>query len=111
MSRSCMAPRCDATENLGSPSQCVHRAMGVLGAGTGEPSKSLPSLGLSLDGIAEIINLAEREVPCERTGTMLDRRVDEIDQAIDDLRRLRARITDARNRPAHTSGRCSMIES
>lgn len=70
------------------------------------------SLGLSLDAIAEIVDLAEREAPCERTAALLDDRLAEIDQAIADLRQLRATITRTQRNPSNAPGhRCAVIEN
>jgi len=54
------------------------------------------SLGLSLDAIAEIIEISERGAPCDRTDALLAQRVSEIDAVVADLERLRDTITAAR---------------
>jgi MerR family copper efflux transcriptional regulator len=71
------------------------------------------SLGLSLEAIAEIVNLAERgATPCARTSALLEQRLTDINQAIADLQQLRDRITRAQHGPARTPGlRCAVIES
>jgi len=71
------------------------------------------SLGLSLEAIAEIINLAERgATPCARTSALLDERLAEINQAIADLQQLRATITEAQHAPTRAGGvRCAVIEN
>ncbi|MBA3289047.1 MAG: MerR family transcriptional regulator [Acidimicrobiia bacterium] len=70
------------------------------------------SLGLSLDAIAEIIQISERGAPCERTDALLAKRLTEIDAAIADLRRQRAVIDDARRiKVDHSVGSgCAVIE-
>lgn len=71
------------------------------------------TLGLPLDAIGEVIELAKSGSPCERTCALLDQRLAEIDAAIVDLQRLRRSITNAQR--AATSGtasaaRCAVIE-
>ncbi len=70
------------------------------------------SLGLSLDAIAEIIEISERGAPCDRTDALLAQRVSEIDAAVADLQRLRNRITAARRAKIDQSAgsRCAVIE-
>ena len=71
------------------------------------------TLGLPLDAISEVIELAKAGSPCERTCALLDQRVAEIDSAIADLQRLRRTITNAqRAATAVTSSaaRCAVIE-
>ncbi len=70
------------------------------------------SLGLSLDAIAEIIQISERCAPCERTDALLAQRLTEIDAAIADLHRLRETINDARRVKVDQSAgtRCAVIE-
>ena len=70
------------------------------------------SLGLSLDAIAEIIQISERCAPCERTDALLVQRLTEIDAAIADLHRLRETINDARRVKVDQSAgtRCAVIE-
>ena len=71
------------------------------------------SLGLSLEAIGEIINLAERgTTPCVRTSALLDERLAEIDHAIADLQQLRATITEAQHAPMRARGVvCAVIEN
>ncbi len=70
-------------------------------------------LGLSLDAVAEIIEISQHGAPCARTRALLDERIAEIDATIDDLQRLRATISAARQIDAHQSPatRCGLIES
>lgn len=71
------------------------------------------SLGLTLDAIAEIIEISENGAPCcDRTNALLAQRLDEIDAAIGDLQRLRDTITRAqRVRVGQAPGsRCVVIE-
>lgn len=69
------------------------------------------SLGLSLDGIAEIIDISRNGAPCNRTRALLDQRVAEIDATIRDLRGLRASIAKAQQIPcAEWAIRCAVIE-
>lgn len=71
------------------------------------------TLGLPLDAIGEIIELAKRASPCERTCALLDERISEIDAAIADLQRLRRSITNAQRAAVATSPaatRCAVIE-
>lgn len=71
------------------------------------------SLGLSLDAIAEIIAISDDGAPCcDRTRALLAQRVDEIDAAIADLRRLRSAITEAQKAQVDqsASSRCAVIE-
>ena len=71
-------------------------------------------LGLSLDGIAQILALAnEGASPCERTHALMAQRVDEIDAAIADLQELRARIAAAQTADVARlpTARCSVIEN
>lgn len=70
-------------------------------------------LGLSLDAIAEIIRASDDGSPCcDRTQALLAQRLDEIDNAIADLQRLRARIAQAQRVKAEqrTGSRCVVIE-
>ena len=70
------------------------------------------SLGLSLDGIAEILDLSRRGAPCARTRTLLEDRVADIDATISDLQGLRASIVRAQQIPCGDSAlRCAVIES
>jgi len=68
------------------------------------------SLGLSLDAIAEIINISRYGAPCERTRALLDRRVAEIDAAMNDLLRLRETIVAAQRIECGEGTRCAVIE-
>jgi DNA-binding transcriptional MerR regulator len=71
------------------------------------------SLGLSLEAIAEIIDLSEYgTAPCPRTNALLKQRVHEIDQTIADLQQLRDTITRTQHAtPARSGARCAVIES
>lgn len=72
------------------------------------------SLGLSLDAIAEIMDVADRgEGCCDRTMAMLADRVQEIDTAIADLHRLRETIVAVQHAKVDQRGstRCAVIES
>lgn len=68
------------------------------------------SLGLSLDAIGEIIELAETGPPCDRTRALLAERVSQIDAAMEDLARLRATIVRAQDTSCGTGNRCGVIE-
>ncbi len=68
------------------------------------------SLGLSLDAIAEIINISRYGAPCERTRALLDQRVAEIDAAMNDLLRLRETIVAAQRIECGEGTRCAVIE-
>lgn len=69
-------------------------------------------LGLSLDAIAEIMDVSQRGTPCARTRALLAERIEEIDAAIHDLQRLRSTIDKARvaNVDQSTGARCAVIE-
>ncbi len=80
------------------------------------------SLGLGLDAAAEILATHRSgQVPCERTGQLLEQRIAEIDHTLRELRELRATLVAAR-RTDHTGadrsgdpkstagGVCPMIE-
>ncbi len=72
------------------------------------------SLGLSLDAIGEIMDVADGgERCCDRTRAMLADRVQEIDATIADLRRLRETIVAAQQADVdpQRSARCAVIES
>lgn len=72
------------------------------------------SLGLSLNDIGEIMDIAASGRPCcDRTRALLARRVSQIDAAIADLTRLRATIVDAQLMPVDqvAGTRCAVIES
>ena len=70
------------------------------------------SLGLSLDAIAEIIDISNRQSPCERACDLLAQRLAEVDAAIGDLRRLRDTIRNAQrvSLDATPANRCAVIE-
>ena len=71
------------------------------------------TLGLPLDAISEVIELAKAGSPCERTCALLDQRVAEIDSAIADLQRLRRSITNAQRAASASrlgASRCAVIE-
>ncbi len=70
-------------------------------------------LGLSLEGIAEILELSQGGAPCDRTRALLDERVHEIDATITDLQQLRATIVAARQTDCTEPGaiHCAMIET
>lgn len=74
------------------------------------------SLGLSLDAIAEIIAISANGASCcDRTQALLAQRLAQIDMAIADLQRLRARIANAQQVPAgqgrsSAGSRCVVIE-
>lgn len=70
-------------------------------------------LGLSLDAIAEIIEISRGGVaPCARTHALLAQRITEIDAAIADLRSLRATIINAQRASVDqgTGSLCPVIE-
>lgn len=71
------------------------------------------TLGLSLDAIAEIMLIAEKGAPCERTRALLAERLAEIDRTIADLRSLRETITTAATIAVDQTAatRCAIIES
>lgn len=55
------------------------------------------SLGLRLAEIGEILSLRHAgQTPCGRVSQLIDARINQIDQAIDDLHRLRETLVDAR---------------
>ncbi len=70
-------------------------------------------LGLSLEAIAEVLALSRTGAPCDRTRTLLNERVNEIDDTISDLQQLRATIVAAQQADCSQAGatRCAMIES
>lgn len=68
------------------------------------------SLGLSLDAIAEIIDISRNGAPCERTRALLDQRLAEIDATMADLLRLREAITAAQAIECGVGTRCAVIE-
>jgi len=71
------------------------------------------SLGLSLDAIAEIMEISQRDAPCcDRTKALLAERLVEIDAAIADLRRLRETVATAQELDVDqaTGVRCAVIE-
>jgi DNA-binding transcriptional MerR regulator len=70
-------------------------------------------LGLSLDAIAEIIDVSQRGVTCcTRTYALLAQRITEIDVAIADLRSLRKAIIAAQQATVDqsTASFCAVIE-
>lgn len=72
------------------------------------------SLGLSLDAIAELMEMAASGEPCcDRATALLTQRVEEIDAAIADLRRLREAIVAAQRTDVDrsTGTRCAVIEA
>jgi len=72
------------------------------------------SLGLSLDAIAEVLDIAASGEPCcDRTKALLAQRVVEIDAAITDLQRLRATVFAAQGIDVDQAdgARCVVIES
>lgn len=72
------------------------------------------SLGLSLDAIAEVIEIAASGEPCcDRTKALLRERVAEIDAAISDLRSLRQTIVATQRTDVDQSAgaRCAVIEA
>lgn len=71
------------------------------------------SLGLSLDAIAEIMEISQRGVACcDRTKALLADRLTEIDAAITDLRLLRQNVVAAQDLEVdqRTGARCAVIE-
>lgn len=75
--------------------------------------RSARTLGLPLDAISEVMELAKSGPPCERTCALLDERVAEIDAAIADLQGLRRSITAAQlaaTREPRSGTRCAVIE-
>ena len=70
------------------------------------------SLGLSLDAIAEIIEISETGAPCDHTRVLLAQRVAEIDATITDLQRLRESIVRAQSVTCgeRAAARCAVIE-
>lgn len=72
------------------------------------------SLGLSLDAIAEIMDIAASGAPCcDRTKSLLAHRVAEIDAAIVDLQRLRETVVRAQQVDVDQAAgaRCAVIEA
>lgn len=69
------------------------------------------SLGLSLEATTEIIELAAKAPPCERTRALLAERVTEIDKTIEDLLQLRETIVAAQEVRTGPAVRCAMIEA
>lgn len=72
------------------------------------------SLGLSLDAIAEIMDIAASGEPCcDRTRSILAHRIVEIDAAMVDLQRLRATVERAQLVDVHQAegARCAVIET
>lgn len=71
------------------------------------------SLGLSLDAIAEIMDISASGQPCcDRTKDLLAQRLGQIDAAIADLQQLRQAISRAQNVTADqaSGNRCVVIE-
>lgn len=71
------------------------------------------SLGLSLDAIAEIMEIADSGEPCcERTRALLSQRLDQIDATIADLRHLRELVVNAQTVSVDqlSGARCAVIE-
>ncbi|CAN5869905.1 Cu(I)-responsive transcriptional regulator [soil metagenome] len=71
-------------------------------------------LGLSLDAIAEVMDIAASGEPCcDRTQSLLAQRVAEIDAAIVDLRRLRETVVVAQRAEVdqRAGARCAVIEA
>lgn len=68
------------------------------------------SLSLSLDAIAEIIDISRNGAPCERTRALLGQRVAEIDATMADLLRLRETIAAAQGIECGEGIRCAVIE-
>lgn len=71
------------------------------------------SLGLSLDAIAEIMDISASGQPCcDRTKDLLTQRLGEIDAAIADLQHLRQAISRAHDVTADqaSGNRCVIIE-
>ncbi len=71
------------------------------------------SLGLSLDAIAEIMEISQRGIPCcDRTKALLADRLTEIDAAITDLQLLRQTVVGAQDLEVDqtTGARCAVIE-
>ncbi len=71
------------------------------------------SLGLSLDAIAEIMEISQRGIPCcDRTRALLADRLTEIDAAITDLELLRQTVVAAQELEVDqtTGARCAVIE-
>ncbi len=73
------------------------------------------TLGLRLDDIGEILDLRRAgHAPCGRVVELLDRRITEIDQAIDQLHQLRTELSQTRHRgsaaPPPAAGVCPIIE-
>lgn len=68
------------------------------------------SLGLSLDSIGEIMQIAKNGAPCDRTRSLLDQRVAQIDATMEDLRRLRETIVAAQRIECGNGNLCAVIE-
>lgn len=52
------------------------------------------TVGLTLAELKDVLGIRDRgEAPCTHVADLIDRRLDEIDQRIDDLRRLRRDLT------------------
>ncbi|MGH9178889.1 MAG: heavy metal-responsive transcriptional regulator [Acidimicrobiales bacterium] len=77
--------------------------------------KTAQRIGLALDEIAEIIAFRDRgEQPCSHVRGLLQRQVAELDQKIDDMRRLREELrrleADADRVGAASGAYCRLIE-
>lgn len=77
--------------------------------------KSAQRLGISLDAIREILAFRERrEQPCGYVLAVLRRQVDEVDERIAELRRLRKELVTldeiAEQLPGPGPGKCRLIE-
>jgi MerR family copper efflux transcriptional regulator len=70
-------------------------------------------LGLSLDAITEIMDVAEHGTPCDRTRALLAERLVQIDRALADLHALRQSIERAAKAEVDASHtrRCALIEA
>lgn len=52
------------------------------------------AVGLTLAELRDVLGIRDRgETPCAHVAELIDRRIDEIDQRIEDLRRLRRELT------------------
>lgn len=74
--------------------------------------KSAKSLGLTLTDIGRVLELADAgERPCGRVGAMVDHKVAEIDQRIEELQVLRARLHSLDVSRDVEASVCPIIES
>lgn len=71
------------------------------------------SLGLHLDDIATILAAArDKQRPCGTVRSLLDQRISQIDDTIEELSNLQAALVAARDsRPRDTAGICPVIDS